>query len=87
LKIRIESHTLQRAQQRGTDIDEIKEVLTVGSPITGKYGRMGKAMVFDFHNERNGVYYEQKRVEVYYIMECGTAVTVTAYVFYGKWEE
>jgi hypothetical protein len=55
LKIRIESHTLQRAQQRGTDIDEIKEVLTVGSPITGKYGRMGKAMVFDFHNERNGV--------------------------------
>ena len=29
----------------------------------------------------------KKRVEVFYIMEDDTIITVTVYVFYGKWEE
>jgi hypothetical protein len=30
---------------------------------------------------------EQKRVEVIYALEEETILTVTVYVFYGKWEE
>ena len=47
---------------------------------------MGKAKVYEFKRERLGKYYEQKRVEVYYIIEENLVVTVTAYMFYGKWE-
>jgi len=36
---------------------------------------------------RLGKYYEQKRVEVIYTVEGETIVTVTVYVFYGRWEE
>jgi hypothetical protein len=47
---------------------------------------MGKAKVFS-HNQRQGrQFYEQKRVEVIYVTELDTIVTVTVYVFYGKWE-
>ena len=79
-------HTLDRAKERGTNLKEIEDVLRTGFPISAKYGRMAKAKVFEFRKERNGVYYDQKRVEIYYIMEGNTAVTATVYVFYGKWK-
>lgn len=36
----------------------------------------------------NGVFnfYEQKRIEVIYIEENNVVITVTVYVFFGKWE-
>jgi len=30
---------------------------------------------------------EQKKVEVFYLIEKDFVITVTVYVFYGKWEE
>lgn len=47
---------------------------------------MGKARIYDFREKRHGKYYEQKRVEVFYTIEGDTMITVTVYVFYGKWE-
>ena len=34
----------------------------------------------------DGRYYDQKKVEVFYTIEGDVIVTVTVYVFYGKWE-
>jgi len=34
----------------------------------------------------NGRRYDQKRIEVYYVQEENSLVTVTVYVFYGTWE-
>ena len=52
-----------------------------------KYGRMGKAKVCDFRQNRHNKYYEQKReVEVFYLSKGDRIVTVTVYVFFGKWE-
>ena len=51
------------------------------------YGHIGKAKVYDFKQKRLNKYYEQKRVEVFYTIEREKIVTVTVYVFYGKWEE
>jgi len=47
---------------------------------------MRKAKVYDFKQKRHGKYYEQKRIEILYTIEENSIVTVTVYVFYGKWE-
>jgi hypothetical protein len=86
MEIRIDPHTLERAEERGANEQEIKEVISTGVPIPAKYGRMGKAKTYAFMRKRHGRYYEQKRVEVFYTLERDVIVTVTVYVFYGKWE-
>ena len=86
MKIQIDPHTLERAVERGTDVTEIEEVLANGVPLTAKRGRLGRGKVYDFRQVRLGRYFEQKRVEVYYVVEDDVIITVTVYVFYGKWE-
>ncbi len=86
MEIQIDFHTLERAEERGTTEAEIKDVIRTGSSIPAKYGRMGKAKVYDFKKNRHNRYHEQKRVEVFYLIEEGKIITVTVYVFYGKWE-
>ncbi len=87
MQIQIDPHTLRRAEERGTNEQEIRQVINTGFPIPGKYGRIGRGRIYDFKQERNGKYYAHKRVEVFYIVEEGVIITVTVYVFYGKWEE
>ena len=86
MEIQIDCHTLERAEERGTNEIEIKDVIQAGFSISAKYGRIGKAKVYDFKNNRHNKYYEHKRVEVFYVMEGEKIITVTVYVFYGKWE-
>ena len=86
MEIQIDPHTLERAQERGTNEEDIKDVIETGFDIPAKYGRMGRAKVFDFRKKRHGRYYEQRRIEVFYTTEENSIVTVTVYVFYGKWE-
>ena len=69
MKIQIEPHTLQRAEERGTNIEEIQFVLEQGTEIPPRGNRKAKAKVFSFKKERLGKYYEEKRVEVIYIEE------------------
>ncbi len=87
MQIRIEPHTLQRAEERGTNAQEIEDVLRTGTDVPAKGSRRAKAKVYPFGQVRLGKYYEQKRVEVIYTVEGETIVTVTVYVFYGRWEE
>ena len=89
MKIQIEPHTLQRAEERGTNIEEIQTVLEYGTEIPARGNRKAKAKakVFTFKKERLGKYYEEKRVEVIYAEEGDLIVTVTVYVFYGEWRD
>jgi len=87
MKIQVDPHTLERAEERGTNEKEIIDVIQSGFTIPAKYGRLGKAKIYDFRQKRHGRYYEQKRVEVFYIIQDDNIITVTVYVFYGKWEE
>jgi hypothetical protein len=43
MKVRISDHTIRRAEERGTNLEEIEEVLRTGSSVAAKYGRMTKA--------------------------------------------
>lgn len=85
MEIQIEPHTLERALERGANEDEIKDVINNGLTIPAKHGRIGKAKVYNFNQQRQGKFYPQKRVEVFYLIERSQIVTVTVYVFYGKW--
>ncbi len=87
MEIQIDRHTLERAQERGTDEVEIRDVILTGLTIKSKYEHIGKAKVYEFKQKRLNRYYEQKRVEVFYIIEDHKIITVTVYVFYGKWED
>jgi hypothetical protein len=84
VKIKIEPHTLVRGNERGASEDEIVNTLENGTDLVGKRGRMGKSKVFEFQMERNGLLYKEKKIDVYYVIEDGFIVTVTVYVFYGK---
>ncbi len=86
MEIQIDPHTLERAEERGTNEDEIKDVINTGFPIPAKYGRIGKAKIYEFKQNRLNKHYEEKRVEVFYAIERNKIITVTVYVFYGKWE-
>jgi hypothetical protein len=84
--ISIDPHTLERAEERGTNEKEIIDVINTGFSIPAKYGRLGKAKNYTFQQERHGRSYKQKRVEVFYTIEENIMITVTVYVFYGEWE-
>lgn len=60
MKVQIDPHTLERAGERGTNEEEIIDVIHTGFPIPAKYGRIGKAKIYDFKQKRHGKYYEQK---------------------------
>jgi len=47
MEIQIDHHTLEKAEERGTNGVEIEEVIHTGFSIPAKYGRIGKAKVYD----------------------------------------
>jgi len=86
MHIQIEPHTLLRANERGASEVEIVDTINNGVALTAKLNRIGKFKVFDFNKFRNGKFYEQKRIEVFYIIENNEIITITVYVFFGKFE-
>lgn len=86
MKLQIDPHTVERAEERGVNENEIKDVIDTGFAIPAKYGRTAKAKIYEFKKKRHGRYYEQKRVEVVYTIAKNTVITITVYVFYGKWK-
>ena len=86
MNIVIEPHTLQRASERGASEVEIIDVLNTGFDITAKNNRFAKAKIFNYNKMWNLKHYQQKRIEVIYTIESDIIVTITVYVFYGKWE-
>ena len=87
MEIILEPHTIARAEERGTNEFEIKNILINGTEIQAKVGRKGKTKVFNFNKKRLGKYYEQKKVDVIYIIENNKIITITVYVYYGNWED
>ena len=59
MNIRIEPHTLKRAEERGATEAEILETLQSGETIPAKKNWLARAKVFKYDRERNGKFYEQ----------------------------
>ena len=86
MKVIIEAHTIEQMKKRGTTKEEISEVLATEVEYEAKHNRKKKSKVFPFHNTWEGKFYEEKKVEVVYTKENDVIVTVTVFVFYGKWQ-
>jgi hypothetical protein len=87
MDIIIEPHTLKRALERGASATEIKDVIKEGFVAPAKHNRLSKVKIFEYNNTWNSKFYYQKRIEVIYTIEDDKIVTITVYVFYGKWEQ
>ncbi|MBI5217097.1 MAG: hypothetical protein HY960_15180 [Ignavibacteriae bacterium] len=85
MKVRIDPHTLEQMLKRGTNEEEIIEVLKSEKVEFAKRGRFKKSKVFSFNEYWCNKFYAQKKVEVIYTVEQEEIVTVTVYVFYGYW--
>lgn len=83
--VRIDPHTIEQMQKRGTNQDEIKDVLSSGGESMAKHGRKKKSKVFPYDKVWYGRFYEQKKVEVIYVQHNEEITTVTVYVYYGRW--
>ncbi len=86
MKIKIEPHTLQRSKERGTNKKEIIDVIKTGNKTSAKNDFLAKYKIFNFNSKQFNKYYEQKIVKVFYTVKENTIITVTVYVFYGKWK-
>ena len=51
MEVLLDPHTLERAKDRGTNEEEIRDVIETGFTIPAKYGRIGKAKVYKFNTQ------------------------------------
>ena len=86
MHIWIDPHTLERAAERGATQEEIEDVIRTGIPVPARGNRLARAKIMEFRRVWRGVYYEQKKIEVIYVVEQEVAITVTVYVYYGRWD-
>lgn len=65
MDVLIDPHTLARAEERGTNAEEIKDVIEAGFIVAAKYGRAGKAKVYEFKQSRLSRYMSKKELKCF----------------------
>ena len=60
MEIQIDPHTIERAEERGSNEKEIKDVINTGISIPAKYGRMGKTKIYNFKQKRHNIMTKKK---------------------------
>ena len=76
MELKVDSHTRERAVERGASIDELRDVLATGRAVPAKYGRLASEKVYVFGKDRLGKIYPQKKVRLVYTVEVDVAVAV-----------
>jgi hypothetical protein len=87
MDVEVVPHVLARAEERGASLEEIRDVIRTGEACPAKYDRLARSKVYPFGRRRGSRKYDEKRIEVIYIIEDGVAVAITVYVFYGRWSQ
>ena len=87
MDIRIATHTLIRAAERGASQEEIERAISEGTRQPAKGDRQSSSLIIDFDSFRNGKYYKEKKIEVIFVQEGESIITITVYVFYGKFNK
>ena len=81
----IHVHLRTRMRQRGISQAEIQETFNQGWPAKDtKEGTWGKTMVFEYRQEWEGQWFEEKEVTVYYKHVQEHLVLLTVKARYGK---
>jgi hypothetical protein len=51
MEILLDLHTLERAKERGTNEEEIRDVIETGVIVSAKHGRIDKAKIYKFNTQ------------------------------------
>ncbi len=85
MDIHISEHTSERAKERGTNDDEIRDVILSGTECSAKGIRNGKEKIYPYNKEWNGKTFSEKLVRVIFVLGENIISTVTVIVQFGKW--
>jgi len=78
-------HLKARMLQRGVTLREIERALNEGWETSdAKLGTLGKTIVYHYHAEWEGKFYEEKEITVYYKVIDGHFMLLTVKARYGK---
>ena len=86
LEIRVDQHTLDNLEERGTSEEEVRLVIRTGTVTPARFGRWMAKRVLTEGYEHNGTRYRHKEISVVYAIDRGMVVTVTVKTRFGFWE-
>ncbi len=85
MDIEISEHTSERAKERGSNDEEIRDVILTGTDCEAKGNRNGKEKIYSFNQTWNGKMFAEKLVRVFFVIGETIITTVTVIVLFGKW--
>lgn len=81
-------HITSRMSQRGISREEIQTTLNEGRNAEDcKSGTYGKVMCFQYQNEWEGKYFEEKEVTIYYKIKDDRIILLTVKARYGQFKK
>ena len=83
MDIKIEPLTLKKATDQGATEEEIDATIRTGKDLNSESGLLGKTRTFPFKAIRDNIFFEQKKLDVYFSVENKLITTLDVEVFYG----
>jgi hypothetical protein len=84
MDIKIEPLTLKKATDQGATEEEIDATIRTGKDLNSESGLLGKTRTFPFRATRDNIFFEQKKLDVYFSVENKLITTLDVDVFYGS---
>jgi hypothetical protein len=84
MDIKIEPLTLKKATDQGATEEEIDATIRTGKDLNSESGLLGKTRTFPFKAIRENIFFEQKKLDVYFSVENKLIITLDVDVFYGS---
>lgn len=75
--VRFHPHAIERMEERGATIDEVKKTIEHGERFPAKLGRIGFRRNFPFKSEWKNRYYETKQIEAFVAHEGSDYLVIT----------
>ena len=83
MEIKFDPYILQKAKGEGATEEEIDATIRTGKDLNSESGRLGKTKTFSFKAERENIFHEQKKLDVYFLLENKLITATDIDVFYG----
>lgn len=69
MAVRLHPHAVNRSEERGAAVEEVKATIEHGERFPAKFGRTGFRRNFPFEKKWRGKFYSTKQIEAYAVPE------------------